>query len=78
MGRKAALRAAGSDKLLHERGRFLIMTHLAGREDGDTASGIYECFVGDVVGRRMRVKITGVGTGAAAYFVTSIGVDFWN
>jgi len=38
VGRKAALRAAGSDKLLHERGRFLIMTHLAGREDGDTAS----------------------------------------
>jgi DNA-binding MarR family transcriptional regulator len=26
------------DKLLHERGRFLIMTHLAGRDDGNTAS----------------------------------------
>ena len=47
-------------------------------EDGDTASGIYECFVGDVLGRAVRVKLTGVGTAAAAYFTTSIALDFWN
>lgn len=47
-------------------------------EDGDTASGIYECFVGDVLGRAVRVKLTGVGTTATAYFTTSIGLDMWN
>lgn len=47
-------------------------------EDGDTASGIYECFTGDVLGRAMRVKLTGVGTSSQAYFTVSIGVDFWN
>lgn len=47
-------------------------------EDGDTASGIYECFVGDVAGRAVRVTLTGVGTEAAKYFDVSIGLDFWN
>jgi DNA-binding MarR family transcriptional regulator len=38
VGKKSAPRAAKPDKLLHERGRFLIMTHLAGRDDGNAAS----------------------------------------
>jgi len=47
-------------------------------EDTDTASGIYEAFVGDVLGRSMRVTLTGVGTTGIAYFSVSIGVDLWN
>ena len=47
-------------------------------EDTDTATGIWECFVGDVLGRAMRVKLTGIGVSAANYFTVSIGTDFWN
>jgi len=47
-------------------------------EDGDTANGIYECFVGDVLGRAVRVKLTGVGTSAGVSFTVSIGLDLWN
>lgn len=47
-------------------------------EDGDTASGIYECFQGMCLGRAMRVKLTGAGTSGSAYFTTSIGLDLWN
>ncbi len=38
MGRKGEKGQAAAEKMIHERGRFLIMTHLAGREDGNTAS----------------------------------------
>ncbi len=65
----------------HKQGVFAALYY----EDTDTASGIYECFVGDVVGRAMRVKITGVNVAASGnvfsstkYFTTSISVDFWN
>jgi len=47
-------------------------------EDTDTASGINECFTGDVLGRAMRVKLTGVGVSAANYFTVTMSVDFWN
>ena len=54
-------------------------------EDGDTASGIYECFVGDVLGRAVRVKLTGVNVAASGnvlsstkYFTVSVGLDLWN
>ena len=47
-------------------------------EDTDTATGIWECFQGDVLGRAMRVKLTGLGVSAANHFDASIGVDFWN
>lgn len=47
-------------------------------EDGDTASGIYECFTGDVLGRAVRVKMTGVGTTSTKYFTVSVGLDLWN
>lgn len=54
-------------------------------EDTDTADGIYECFYGEVAGREMRVKVTGVDVaasgniiGATKYFTVSVGVDFWN
>lgn len=47
-------------------------------EDTDTADGIWECFTGDVLGRAMRVKLTGLGVSAANHFHVSIGVDFWN
>jgi DNA-binding MarR family transcriptional regulator len=36
--KKSAPRVTKPDKVVHERGRLLIMTHLAGREDGNTAS----------------------------------------
>jgi DNA-binding MarR family transcriptional regulator len=38
MGKRSRAEASKPDKMIHERGRFLIMTHLAGREDGNTAS----------------------------------------
>lgn len=47
-------------------------------EDTDPASGIWESFVGDVLGRAMRVKLTGVGVSTSNYFTVSIGVDLWN
>lgn len=47
-------------------------------EDTDTASGILEAFVGDVLGREMRVTLTAVGPSSTKYFQTSIAVDFWN
>ena len=54
-------------------------------EDVDTIPGIYECFYGEVVGRAMRVKLTGVNVaasgnvlGTAKYFTCSVAVDFWN
>ncbi len=54
-------------------------------EDTDTASGIWECFTGKVLGHAMRVKLTGVDVAASGntisstkYFTTSISVDFWN
>jgi len=50
------------------------------------ANGIWECFYGEVVGRVMRVKLTGVDKDDAAhdlfdasnYFTVSVAVDFWN
>lgn len=47
-------------------------------EDEDTASGICECFVGDVVGRDVRVKLTGADVSSSNYFTVSVGMDFWN
>ena len=47
-------------------------------EDGDTASGIAECFSGPCMGRAMRLTLTGVGTTSIAYFTASIAVEFWN
>ncbi len=47
-------------------------------EDTDTANRIYESFQGDVLGRAMRVKLTGIGVSDANHFHVSIGVDFWN
>jgi len=47
-------------------------------EDTDTALGIYEAFVGDVLGRAIRVKLTGVGTDLNNFFTVSVAVDFWN
>jgi len=58
----------------HKQGLFAALFY----EDTDTATGIWECFVGDVLGRAMRVKLTGLGTDATHYFTVSIGVDFWN
>lgn len=47
-------------------------------EDGDTASGIYEVFTGECVGRDMRLKLTGVGTDSSNYFTVSAAVEFFN
>ena len=59
----------------HKQGLFAALYY----EDTDTATpGIFECFTGDVLGRAMRVKLTGIGVAAANYFTVSIGVDFWN
>ncbi len=65
----------------HKQGPFAALYW----EDTDTASGIWECFVGDILGRSFRVKLTGVNVansgnvlGADKYFTVSIAVDFWN
>lgn len=47
-------------------------------EDRDPAGGIYEAFAGDVLGRAMRVKLTGIGVSTANRFTVSIAADFWN
>lgn len=47
-------------------------------EDTDTANRIYECFQGDVLGRAIRVKLTGIGVSDANHFHCSIAVDLWN
>ncbi len=47
-------------------------------EDTDTANGIWECFSGDVLGRAVRVKVTGIAVNANNYFTVSIGIDLWN
>lgn len=47
-------------------------------EDGDTASGIWECFQGMCAGREMRIKLTGVGVTSSAYFTNSSAVELFN
>ena len=47
-------------------------------EDTDVASIIAECFSGEVMGREMRLTLTGVGTTGSAYFTTSIAIEFRN
>ena len=47
-------------------------------EDTDVASGVHECFSGEVMGREMRVTLTGVGTTGSAYFNVSVAVEFRN
>lgn len=47
-------------------------------EDTDTAAGIWECFQGEVLGRAMRVKLTGIGVSAANHYHVNIDTDFWN
>ena len=46
-------------------------------EDQDTASGIYECFSGDVAGRTMRLRAVATGTTAANKFTVTAKVEFW-
>ena len=47
-------------------------------EEVDTKDGLWEAFAGDVLGRAMRVKLTGIGVSAVNYFTVSISTDFWN
>lgn len=47
-------------------------------EDGDTASGISECFVGECLGRAIRVTLTGVGSDSTKYFDTSVTLELFN
>ena len=47
-------------------------------EDGDTASGIREAFVGPVMGRALRVTLTDAGSDSTKYFQVSVAVDFWD
>jgi hypothetical protein len=47
-------------------------------EDTDTASGVVECFQGEVLGRAIRVRAVGVGTTSAAYFAISASVELYN
>lgn len=47
-------------------------------EDTETASGIAECFKGDVLGRAMRIAIDTVGTTSTKYFDVTLTADFWN
>jgi len=47
-------------------------------EDGDTDPAIYESFCGCVLGRALRLKVTGIGTTQADFWEFSAAVDFWN
>lgn len=47
-------------------------------EDTDLASGIQECFSGEVMGRDIRVTLTSVGTSGSAYFTASVAIEFRN
>lgn len=47
-------------------------------EDTDTATLQQEAFMCPVGGRAVRVKLTGVGTTAAAYFAVTAALDFVN
>ena len=47
-------------------------------EDADTDPAIHECFCGDVLGRAIRVKLTGIGVSDANHFHVSIDIDLWN
>lgn len=47
-------------------------------EDADTATEVQECFVGDVLGRQMRVRVVGTGTDAANTFTVSAVLDLWH
>jgi len=47
-------------------------------EDTDVANGVQECFQGEVLGRAIRVTLTGVGTTSSAYFTVSAVIDLWN
>jgi len=58
----------------HKQGLFASLYY----EDTDTATGIWECFQGECLGRQMRVKLTGAGVSTSNYFTVSIGVDLWN
>ena len=47
-------------------------------EDADTATEVRECFIGDVLGRQMRVRVVGVGTDAANTFTVSAVLELWH
>jgi hypothetical protein len=63
-----------ADWMTYKQGVFAALYY----EDGDTASGIDECFEGECMGRDFRVRITGIGTTGGAYFTTSASVEFRN
>ena len=47
-------------------------------EDTDVASIIRECFSGPVLGREIRITLTGVGTTGSATFTVSAALEFRN
>ena len=47
-------------------------------EDTDTATEVRECFIGDVLGRQMRICVVGTGTDAANTFMVSAVLDLWH
>lgn len=46
-------------------------------EDQDTASGIKECFSGEVAGRDMRLRVVATGTTSANKFTVTAKVEFY-
>ena len=46
-------------------------------EDVDTASGIKECFSGDVAGRDMRLRVVATDTSATLKFTVTVKVEFY-
>jgi len=58
----------------HKQGPFAALFY----EDTDLATLTSESFSGDVLGRAMRVTLTGVGTTGTEYFTVSVSVDFWS
>lgn len=47
-------------------------------EDQDTASGIKECFSGDVVGRDLRLRAVGTGTSASNSFTITAKLELYS
>lgn len=65
---------AGTTWFDYKQGLFASLYY----EDADTASGITECFSGDVVGRLFRLRAVATGTSAANKFTVTATVEFQN
>jgi len=59
---------------IHKQGLFASLFY----EDTDVASGVQECFRGDVAGREFSLRVVGAGTDSSKKFTVSASVEFYN